>query len=69
MEHLVSLATAHMEADKAYDLAHAAAFAATDPAEKVRLDLVKRRALDAAYEAKRAYETALDEANALQAAE
>lgn len=65
MEHLVSLATAMMEADKAYGAAHAAVSGATDPMERVRLDLVKRQALNTFVDAKLAYERALDEHNDL----
>jgi len=61
MEQIERLAVALMDADKAYRAAHDAAYGATDPAEKVRLDLIKRRALRAYTDAKLAYDDALDE--------
>lgn len=63
MEHLASLAVAVMETEKAYDLAHHNAWGVTDPMEKVKLDLIKNRALNTFCDAKRAYERALDEHN------
>lgn len=60
MEHLITLAAAAADADKAYSEAHAARYAATDPAEQVRLDIIKRQALNAHVDAKIAYERALD---------
>lgn len=61
MEQIERLAAAVMETDKAYSLAHSAAYDTKDPAEKVRLDLIKRKALNAYMDAKRAYDNALDE--------
>ena len=67
MEHLVTLAAAAMAADKAFSEAFDAAKAATDPTERVRLDLAERKALRASTLAKLAYQDALDAHNAAEA--